>query len=157
MSLHYELVVAVYLRDDLDETGLAEVRWHLELGPRPKSPLASDGPLFGPEGRSYLPGGDITRLIEEPGSRPIGPAVLHGFFVRRYFLDDTLYEVLAPLCEWLAAVAVDGYAGFWREEDALVPHILIVRDGHTYLTTAGGEIGAATQGAPPWPGPGARR
>ena len=55
----------------------------------------------------------------------MGP--IWGVFVRRFMLDDGFHELLSPICELLAAVAVDGLAGFWREEADLVPTVLIVR------------------------------
>ena len=63
-----------------------------------------------------------------------------GLFVRRFMLDDGFYELLSPICELLAAVAVDGFAGFWREEADLLPTVLIVRGGHTYLIEPNGKI-----------------
>ena len=65
-------------------------------------------------------------------------------------LDDTLYELISPLCDWLAEVALDGYAGYWREEDATVLSVLIVRQGHTYMSTQSGDVKPATFGSPPW-------
>jgi hypothetical protein len=64
-------------------------------------------------------------------------------------LDDQLYDLMAPICRWVADVAVDGYAGFWREADASDLNVLLVRAGHAYVAS-NGEIGAGTLGAPPW-------
>ena len=145
VSLHYELVVAIYLRQDLSESALTEVRWHCGLGPRPSHP-AIDEPLFGADAADYLPGGEITRLAE---ASPAEDRTL-GVFIRRDMLDDGLYELLAPLCRWLGVVAGDGYAGFWREVDGIALNVMVVRDGHTYMSTDDGGWAAATEGAPPW-------
>jgi hypothetical protein len=153
VSLHYELVIAVHLRGDLADSDLAEVRWHLGIGTKPDEALIRDGPLFGPEGASYLPGGDITRLDQEVRAGSGGPASAWGVFVRRFMLDDTLYELLTPLCGWLAAVATDGYAGFWREEDEMALNVMIVRQGHTYMATSSADVEPATFAAPPWADP----
>jgi hypothetical protein len=153
MSLHYELVIAVHLRTDLVDSDLADVRWHVGLEQRPDDPQRRDGPLFGPEGEGYLPGGDITRLEREVRPASGAPTTGWGLFTRRYMLDDAFYEHLGPICGWLAAVATDGYAGFWREEDETSLNVLIVRQRHTYMSTPSGEIQPATPGAPPWADP----
>jgi hypothetical protein len=134
---------------DVDDSDLAEVRWHLGIGPQPDAADLTAGPLFGPEGAGYLPGGDISRLDREVRSGDGGPVSGWGVFVRRFMLDDELHELLTPICDWLAAVAIDGYAGFWREEDETALNVLIVRQGHTYMSTQSGESGPATFGAPP--------
>lgn len=146
VSLHFEVVVSFFLRNDLDATARQELEWHIGRAPRPSTASETE-PFFGPDGPSYLPGGDITRL--ESTDHTIRP--LTGVFVRRYMLDDRLYDLIAPICRWVADVAVDGYAGFWREEDASDLNVLLVRGGHTYVAS-NGEIGAGTLGAPPWKG-----
>jgi hypothetical protein len=95
----------------------------------------------------------VTRIHERPGSDPNGSGPAWAMFIRRHVLDDDFYERLAPLCLWLARVSTDGFAGFWREEQDLLPHVPIVREGHTDMVVPRGEVEAATQGAPPWTGP----
>ena len=146
MSFHYEVVVSAYLRPEIAESVLPELRWHCGLGPPPQDLMFPDEQLFGTEDVSYLPGGDITRLQQETGTS-WGPT--WGLFVRRFMLDDGFYELLSPICAMLASVAVDGFAGYFREEAELVPTVLIVRGGHTYLGEADGKTRSATDG-PPW-------
>jgi hypothetical protein len=146
MSLHFEVVVSCYVRDDLDPTALQELRWHIGKGPRPVT-ASEPEPFFGSDEASRLPGGDITKFETALGHRS-GQAPT-GLFVRRFMLDDRLYDLMTPICRWVADVALDGYAGFWREEDGSDMTVLLVRAGHTYVES-NGEIGAGTLGAPPW-------
>lgn len=152
MSFHYEVVVSIYLREEIAESVVPEVRWHCGLGPPPEDLMFSDAHVFGAEDVSYVPGGDVTRLAQDTGTS-WGP--MWGLFVRRFMLDDGFYELLSPICQLLAAVAVDGFAGFWREEADFLPTILVVRGGHTYFAEPDGKVTAAT-GGPPWDGPAAR-
>ena len=152
MSFHYKVVVSVYLRKELADSVLPEVRWHCDLGPRPDDLMFPDEQLFGAEDVSYVPGGDVTRLELETG---ISWGPIWGVFVRRFMLDDGFYESLSPICQLLAAVAVDGYAGFWREEADLVPTTMVVRAGHTYFIEPNGKTTPVT-GGPSWDGSGSR-
>jgi hypothetical protein len=146
MSFHYEVVVSAYLRQEIAESVLPELRWHCGLGPPPDDLRFGVEQLFGPEDVSYLPGGEITRLQQETGTS-WGPT--WGMFVRRFMLDDGFYELLSPISRLLASVAVDGFAGYFREEGDLLPTILVVRGGHTYFVEPNGQTTPAT-GGPAW-------
>ena len=69
MSFHCEVVVSVYLRKELADSVLPEVRWHCGLGPRPDDLMFPDEQLFGAADVSYVPGGDVTLLAEKPARR----------------------------------------------------------------------------------------
>ncbi|QNP66095.1 hypothetical protein [Streptomyces genisteinicus] len=125
MSLHYEVVLACALRDDLPDDVIAALRWH--LGERPEPPPGLDPhvhayPLLEPDPYSGLPGGDVAAL--RPGDH-------HGWglFTRNLWLDDDL-GMLTGLLDLIAPHAEhDGYAGHFRATDDAGPTVLVFRDG----------------------------
>ena len=157
MSKYFEVLLSLDLRPDLAEPTLEEVRWHLGLGPAPADPSVPDGPLLEPADVSYLPGGEITRFGREYRLDIAGVAQdSYGLLVRRFMLDDRFQEVVAPLLAWLPPIAMDGFIGFWRGEDELIPTVIVARGGHAYVKTVDRPMAPATDEGPPWSEPDGR-
>jgi hypothetical protein len=137
VSLHYEVVFSLFLRDDLPADVLNELRWHLGLSSeRPTRPVIDyEGPQLRPAATSYLPGGETASLQRQYRHSANGTDhYAWGLHVRLFWLDDQWAEVWWQVAAWLAAWAdEDGYAGFFREEAEATPTLLVVRGGEPEL------------------------
>ena len=120
MSVHYEIVLSCFLRDDTPDHVLDLLRWHLELlDDHPDEEADEDEdevPLFAPDPDSPLPGGAFAELRRQRrGSDADGDIHAWGVYARTYALDDdlgeffSLFELVAP------HVADDGYGGHVRD------------------------------------------
>ena len=139
MSDLYEFTMAVDLRDDLPNSELAELRWHLGLGPQPRQltavPVVDDMPcqLLDGRGPACRVGGALfsTLVSREEISRG-GWALTTRQEVHPDDFDD-----IGRLLVWLAArvhdthVEYDGSVrlGFVRFLEDDRAHPLKVRDG----------------------------
>jgi hypothetical protein len=157
VSSHYEVVFSVHLRDDIPPNVLDELRWH--LGERPNRPerLTVDygDPLLQVDTGSYLAGGEHASLERTHRYRQRGSDHhAWSFFARLLWLDDVWAECWWQVATWLAQHAeTTGYAGFWREECAIWPTVLLLGGGHAYLATPGEQPRPLSSDGPPWPPP----
>jgi hypothetical protein len=150
VSFHYEIVFALDLRDGTPADVLDELRWHLGLpGDLPAStrlPVAYR--LLRPSGQTHLPGGESVRLdryLKFYGHFAI------GLFARLFWLDDIWAESWFDVVEFLSPhVESEGYAGFYREEFDLIPHLLIYRKGMPYLLEPNGVPQPIHEEGIPW-------
>ncbi|WP_369362894.1 hypothetical protein AB5L52_06155 [Streptomyces sp. CG4] len=148
----YELSLALNLREALSDGELAELRWHLGLGPRPErlrivpafpvvvedehgEPVTVDDPvpLLGEKGEAWKAGGALVSVLVRPED------VRHGTWaltVRQEIHPDA-FDRTGELLGWLATKADDrhrvaadavqlGWTRFY-ESDRFEP--LVVRDG----------------------------
>ncbi|KOG37281.1 hypothetical protein AQJ84_23905 [Streptomyces resistomycificus] len=148
----YELSVVLNLREDLSDEELAELRWHLGLGPRPEvlrivpefpivveddagEPVIENHPvpLLGRHGAAWKVGGALTAVLLRPDDPTHGAWVLT---IRQEIHPDE-FDITAELLTWLAGRADDrhrpdaeavhlGWTRF-HEADRFEP--LTVRDG----------------------------
>ncbi|GAA1096722.1 hypothetical protein [Nocardiopsis composta] len=137
MSLHYEVVVACFLREDTPPEVLDAVRWHIGLAeerPDGLDPGEHPVPAFLLDPESRLPGGDVAELRRQyRWTAPDGADVYAwGLHARGRWLDDDLGN-LAVLLDLLAPCAEDGHAGSFREEHDLLPTVLAFRDGAHFV------------------------
>jgi hypothetical protein len=120
MSDHYEIVISCFLDEDVPESVLEVLRWHLGLcSQRPPhlDEAAAPYPVLVPDSDSRLPGGEITRLRRQ--RLCFGPAGhVHGWglYARGYYLDDDLGEFYAILDIVAPHVNDHGYGGHIRNE-----------------------------------------
>jgi hypothetical protein len=136
MSQHYEFQLSFDVRPDAPESFLTELQWHLGLGPRSaeESGLDRNQPVLAGDDE-YLAGGGYAfvgrRVIYEIDGREIYRDTV---FVRRYLLDDDLYDLMTPLLTWVAQYCdTQGWIGFAREEFDLQPWLFFyVQDGQPY-------------------------
>ncbi|MFW5418378.1 hypothetical protein J0910_17350 [Nocardiopsis sp. CNT-189] len=133
MSLHYEVVVACFLREDTPPEVLDAVRWHIGLaGERPAGldPDEHSEPAFLLDPESPLPGGDAAELrLQYRWTAPSGADVrAWGLYARGYWLDDALGQ-LSLFLDLIAPYAEEGYAGSFREEYDFHPTIVAFKDG----------------------------
>ena len=137
MSLHYEVVFSLFLRDDTPSGVLDELRWQLGLSTQKPDACAIDyeWPQMRPNEPSYLPGGEVAMLRRQ--YRYSRSGVEHhawGLYVREFWLDDHWVAAWLRVAAWLAPYADgDGYAGFFREEQDEQPSLLFVRGGQPYV------------------------
>ncbi|MFF2629479.1 hypothetical protein ACFVUN_27415 [Kitasatospora griseola] len=132
MSLHFEVVIACFLRDDMPDTVLNAVRWHLGLiADRPAGLDADEHmcPMLRPDPDSRLPGGDVASLRRQSRDRAAGNEFSWGLLSRNYWLDDEMGELAAILDLLAPHVEEPGYGGFFREEFDGKPTILTFRNG----------------------------
>jgi hypothetical protein len=152
VSFSYELVLSLDLKDGLTTSGLDEVSWLFGID-APRNNINAERGWRMPERdvAPRMPGGEFTRFEREfRFDTPAGPAFAQALFVRRQLSDDEFADCITPLLEWVAEVAANGYVGFFRAEQSLVPTALVVRNGHAYVNAEDGSFGPATIGAPPF-------
>ncbi|THA79715.1 hypothetical protein [Streptomyces sp. A0592] len=152
MSDVYELMIAVDLRDEISEPELAELNWHLGIGPRPERltivtafpvvvlddadmPVIEDHPrpLLAGEGAAWRVGGVLCSGL---ASRADLPRKGWSLMSRQEMHPDGFDEVGELLC-WLAARAQETHLrgdgtvgiGFLRFHEAEVPEVLRVGSG----------------------------
>ncbi|GCD97062.1 hypothetical protein [Embleya hyalina] len=148
----YELSIALNLRKDLSDEEVAELRWHLGLGPRPQTlrivprfPIVveqDDGelavedhpePLLGLHGAARHVGGALVSTLVRPEHSRNGAWALT---IRQEIHPDE-FELIGELLGWLATEADDrhrtdagtirlGWTRFY-ESDRFEP--LMVREG----------------------------
>lgn len=142
----YDFFLAIDLRDDFSEQELAELRWHLGLGPRPAELTIltdfatfeddSPFPVLGRRGAGSRIGGVVLSLLE---ARPNGWAL-----TTRQELHPDEFEELDAFLAWLAGkadydyLAADGttksggfgqFVGYLRwYEDAAIDKLLVIDD-----------------------------
>ena len=148
MSLHYEWVISLRLRQDLPADALAEVRWHLGLEHSPPATrkLDESPPVFVEPETGWMPGGHLAVLKEQDS--PDGPSL--GMFVRTLVLDDGMYELLEKVPRWFAGVsATEGWIGMAREEMNLEVWLnFYVQGGQAYAAGPGEPPHALADSAP---------
>ncbi|MFI8453395.1 hypothetical protein [Streptomyces erythrochromogenes] len=152
MSDVYELMIAVDLRDEISEPELAELNWHLGIGPRPERltivtrfpvvvlddadmPVIEDHPrpLLAGQGAAWRVGGVLCSALASRAGRPRKGWSLMS---RQEIHPDGFDEVGELLC-WLAARAHETHLrgdgavgiGFLRFHEAEVPDVLQVESG----------------------------
>ena len=152
MSDLYDLLVAVDLRDELSEQELAELRWHLGIGPQPENltivttfpgvelddsggPVIVDEPhpLLGENGAAWRVGGALCSAL---AVRADGPRKGWSLTSRQEIHPDA-FELVGELLCWLAAKAHDAHAfaggrvriGSVRFFEDLAPSLLEVVHG----------------------------
>ncbi|MBF9068947.1 hypothetical protein [Streptacidiphilus fuscans] len=153
MSDTFELIVTADLRDELSEPELAELRWHLGLGPQPEqltivrefpvvvlddagNPAVENAPepLLAGHGPAQDVGGALCAALErrDDDRRPSW-----ALTSRREIHPDEFEKAGELLC-WLADRLeahhrlTDGavWMGYFRFHEELLPHVLEVTDGH---------------------------
>ncbi|UQW99235.1 hypothetical protein [Streptomyces sp. RerS4] len=148
----FELMLTLDLRDELSEEELAELQWHLGLGPQPKvlrivtdfpfaveddhgEPIVEDHPqpLLGHHGEAYkVEGALVSVLLRKQDSRRSAWAL-----TSRQEIHPDDFERTGELLTWLASKAGDfhrrpdgsvnlGWTRFYEERQ---PEPLVVRDG----------------------------
>ncbi|MEV6678448.1 hypothetical protein AB0N09_16540 [Streptomyces erythrochromogenes] len=152
MSDVYELMIAVDLQDEIAEPELAELNWHLGIGPRPERltivtafpvvVLDDDGlpviendprPLLAGQGAAWRVGGVLCSAL---ASR-VGQSRKGWSLVSRQEVHPDDFDQVGELLCWLAARAQgthlreDGAVGigFLRFHEADVPDALQVKSG----------------------------
>ncbi|MFE7099652.1 hypothetical protein [Streptomyces erythrochromogenes] len=154
MSDVYELMIAVDLRDEISEAELAELNWHLGIGPQPECltivtefPVVvlddADVPVIEDDPRPLLAGQGAARrvggvLCSALASRADQPRKGWSLMSRQEMHPDDFGEVGELLC-WLAARAQETHQrgdgavgiGFIRFHEAEVPEVLQVKSGQT--------------------------
>ncbi|CAL9645333.1 hypothetical protein [Streptomyces sp. enrichment culture] len=149
----FELVVELDLHDALTEQELVELRWHLGLGPRPRTLRIVTGfpvvvedeqgdcaveerpePLLACHGAAFKAGGTLaSALVPRPGAADRGGWTLTS----RQEIHPDDFEATGELLAWLAARAADdvqradgavplGWIRFYEDPR---PEPLVVRDG----------------------------
>ncbi|MFJ2590140.1 hypothetical protein [Streptomyces sp. NPDC087538] len=143
----YELAVSVDLRDELSEPELAELRWHLGIGPQPESlsivtefPIVVEDeagePVVEDEPRPLLAGsGAAWRVGGVLGSALVGRADLprKGWsLTSRQEIHPDEFEKVGELLRWLAARVQDTHRqvddvvsiGHLRFHESLIPEVI---------------------------------
>lgn len=122
MSLHYEFVLACDLKPHTPIEFLNVLRWHLGIAHRRPAGLPEQAhPLFKPSPESPLPGGEFAALTDNGRG--------WGLFYRGFWIDDAFYDEITDILALLAPHVMDGYAGHFREELAIVPTTISFQDG----------------------------
>lgn len=143
VSLHFEVVFSLFLREDTPDDVMHELRYHLGLSTQRPANLEIDygHPVLEPNPDSYLPGGEQAVLRKQYRYHRAG--VEHhawGLHVRLHWVDDAWGELWWFVASWLAPFVEDnGYAGFYREDRDERPTALIVLDGEPHVGVAGEE------------------
>ncbi|MFF3014784.1 hypothetical protein [Streptomyces sp. NPDC057939] len=152
MSDFHELMIAVDLREEISEAELADLRWHLGMGPRPESlsivtdfpvvveddsgaPVIEDDPypLLAEQGPAWRVGGVLFSAL---ASRADLPRKGWSLTSRQEIHPDQFEKVGELLC-WLAGRADTSHlrengavrVGFLRFQETDVPAALRVEDG----------------------------
>ncbi|MFD9081773.1 hypothetical protein ACFYYM_33440 [Streptomyces erythrochromogenes] len=152
MSDVYELMIAIDLRDEISEPELAELNWHLGIGPQPEHltivtgfpvvvlddeglPVIEDDPrpLLAGQGAAWRVGGVLCSAL---ASRADQPRKGWSLMSRQEMHPDDFDQVGELLC-WLAARAQETHLredgavgiGFLRFHEAEVPDVLHVQNG----------------------------
>ncbi|MET8754531.1 hypothetical protein ABZW32_31215 [Streptomyces sp. NPDC004667] len=148
----YELMLALDLRADLPEPELAELRWHLGLGPEPEAlrivtefpwvvedeegrPVVENHPepLLAQRGEAYAIGGALVSLLLPREGTGRGAWALTS----RQEIHPDGFERTGELLAWLATTAADAHRrhdggvdlGWTRFHEERPPTPLTVRDG----------------------------
>ncbi|MFI6930402.1 hypothetical protein [Streptomyces sp. NPDC050287] len=152
MADTYEIYIVLNLREGLPDEELAELRWHLGLGPKPEilrivsefpvvafddagEPLIENhpAPLLGQHGDAWKVNGALTSVLV----RPEGPTNGAWALTVRQEIHPDQFDSVAELLTWLSTKAEDrhclkaetvhlGWIKF-HESDEFEP--LVVRDG----------------------------
>ncbi|MET9648267.1 hypothetical protein [Streptomyces syringium] len=152
MSDIHELMIAVDLRDEISEDELAELRWHLGIGPRPERlsivtefpvvvvdesgvPVIEDDPypLLAGRGAASRVGGVLCSALASRGDLPRKGWSL----MSRQEIHPDEFEKVGELLCWLATRAHETHllgdgavgVGFLRFCEARVPDVLQVERG----------------------------
>jgi len=145
VSLHYEVVFSLFLRDDTPVEVLDELRWHLGVTDEPPAVRALpdvDWPALRPqEETGWLPGADVAELRRQYRTTRLGvDNYAWALHARCCWYDDERDHVWWDMAAWLAPYAAEeGYAGFYREESEDVPTVLLVRGGRAHEWRPGQE------------------
>ncbi|KJK60088.1 hypothetical protein [Saccharothrix sp. ST-888] len=148
----FELSIAMDLRGDLSAGEVAELRWHLGLGPMPESPsivpefpsvVADDaggpvvedrpGPLLGRQGEGLKVPGALVSVLLSREAAPNGGWVMTA----RQEVHPDEFDRVGGLLSWLATRAGEGHrrsdgsvhVGWIRYYESDRPEPLTVRDG----------------------------
>ncbi|MGW7297426.1 MULTISPECIES: hypothetical protein [unclassified Streptomyces] len=148
----YELMLALDLRDDVSEAEVAELRWHVGLGPRPEGLNIVTGsslvmevegeeveveevpePLLSCQGEAYKVGGALfSVLLRKEDAWRSGWAL-----TSRQEIHPDDFDRTGTLLTWLADRAHDVHrrpdggvnVGWTRFYEEVRPEPLVVRDG----------------------------
>lgn len=148
----FELVLTLDLRDELSEDELAELRWHLGLGPRPEvlrivtefpfvdededgAPVIENDPqpLLGDHGEAFkVDGALLSVLLRREHTRPGAWAL-----TSRQEIHPDQFDLTGQLLSWLASKAGDCHRrfdggvdlGWTRFHESRRTEPLVVRDG----------------------------
>jgi len=120
MTVHYEVVLSCFLRDDTPAEVLDALRWHLGLLTEQPADLdPSQRALLRADLSSRLPGGDVAALQPQAsGAGPAGDEPGWGLFSRTLWPADamdqmsTIMELITPY------IASPGYGGYFRDVTA---------------------------------------
>ena len=148
----FELLLTLDLRDELSDDELAELQWHLGLGPKPEVlrivtefPFVEEGedgellveddpqPLLGYHGEGFKVGGALVSVLLRRERTPFGVWALTS----RQEIHPDEFELTGKLLSWLASKVGDchrrydgsvdlGWTRFYESTD-MKP--LVVRDG----------------------------
>ncbi|MFD3610183.1 hypothetical protein ACFWXA_19280 [Streptomyces atroolivaceus] len=148
----FELTLTLDLRDELSEAELAELRWHLGLGPEPETLSIVTGfpfvleddhgnllvedrpePLLGRQGEALKAGGALVSVLLRRKDTGRGAWALAS----RQEIHPDQFEETGALLSWLAAGAGDAHRladgtvrlGWIRFHESCEVESLVVRDG----------------------------
>lgn len=118
MADQFEVTLDVRLRDDVTDADVAELRWHLGLGPEPETlrlvPDFGDEPyaILGEHGDAWKTGGVLTAAFD--------PATRH--VTCRQELHPDQFPEASALLTWMAAHSasgpVIGHLRFYESDDS---------------------------------------
>ncbi|BFO14819.1 hypothetical protein SHKM778_12070 [Streptomyces sp. KM77-8] len=147
-----ELMLTLDLRDELSEEELAELRWHLGLGPKPETlrivtefPFVVEDdhgnlvieddpyPLLGNSGEASKADGALASILLRRQKTSFGTWALTS----RQEIHPDEFERVGELLSWLATKAGDSHRrhdgsvhlGWTRLCEEHQPELLVVRDG----------------------------
>ncbi|KPC64652.1 hypothetical protein [Streptomyces chattanoogensis] len=156
MADAYDFLLTLDLRDDLSEDEVAELRWHLGLGPQPERlciitefpevVLDDAGPALDDKGEFRLENTPYPVWAQQGPAWRIGGAAVSGLARRedprpgwalttRQALHPDDFDYVDQLLGWLATHAdydygYAHYVGFERfYEDAGITKLLMIKDG----------------------------
>ncbi|MFI6005493.1 hypothetical protein ACIA98_34715 [Streptomyces sp. NPDC051366] len=161
MSDIYELIVTVDLRNELSEQQLAELRWHLGIGPQPAGlAIVTEFPfvVVDDEGNLEVEDDPHPLLAGSGAAEKVGGALCSALAGRedlaregwsltsRIEIHPDEVEKVGELLCWLADRAHDTHRladgavrmGYYRWYEELTPHVLKVENGQINLLEATG-------------------
>ncbi|MFE7327943.1 hypothetical protein ACFU8W_23665 [Streptomyces sp. NPDC057565] len=158
MSDVYELVVTVDLRDELSEQELADLRWHLGIGPQPEHlAIVTEFPsvVIDESGHPVVKNEPYPLLVQNGAAARVGGVLCSALANRadlpqkgwsltsRQEIHPDDFEKVGELLCWLAARVQDTHLlvndavwiGHLRFHESLMPHVLEVENGQVSWPT----------------------